>query len=188
VDKKADGKNYAIPPDNPFVGRKAALPEIYSYGHRNIWRMAFDRKTGDFWAGEVGQNLFEEINIIKKGGNYGWRRRESLHPFSPTGVGVNEDMIDPIWEYHHEVGKSITGGHVYRGRRVPELDGHYVYGDYVTSKIWALKYDESKGRVVANRPLQDPTKPVYSFGEDEKGELYLLTASINGKGIYWLKK
>ena len=188
VNKKADGKNYAIPPDNPFVGTKDARPEIFAYGFRNLWRMSFDRKTGDFWAGEVGQNLFEEIVRVQKGGNYGWRRRESLHPFGPTGVGVNDKMIEPIWEYHHEVGKSITGGHVYRGNRVPELDGHYIYGDYVTSKIWALKFDESKARVVANRPLKDPTKPVYSFGEDEKGELYLLTASINGKGIYWLKK
>ncbi|MFM8274574.1 MAG: PQQ-dependent sugar dehydrogenase, partial [Gemmata sp.] len=109
IDKKDAGKNYAVPKDNPFVGKKGAREEIWAYGIRNIWRMSFDRKTGKLWAGEVGQNLYEEINIIEKGGNYGWSLRESLHPFGPKGVRENKDMVDPIWEYHHDVGKSITG-------------------------------------------------------------------------------
>jgi glucose/arabinose dehydrogenase len=183
VDRKDEGKAYAIPKDNPFVEVKDALPEVWAYGLRNIWRMSFDRKTGKLWAGEVGQNLYEEINIIEKGGNYGWSKRESLHPFSTDGVDVNKNMIDPIWEYHHSVGRSITGGHVYRGKRFPELDGHYLYGDFVTSKIWALRYDDAKKRVVANRPIRDLGLPILSFGEDEQGELYLLTSTITGQSV-----
>ena len=184
IDKKDEGKNYAIPKDNPFVGKEGARGEIWAYGLRNVWRMAFDRKTGKLWASDVGQNLYEEIDIIEKGGNYGWSIREGLHPFSPAGVGPRADLIDPIWEYHHDVGKSLTGGNVYRGKLIPELDGHYLYGDYITNKLWALKYDEAKKRVVANRPIPDPGQPVMSFGEDEPGEVYFLTASASGKGIY----
>jgi glucose/arabinose dehydrogenase len=183
VDHKDEGKNYAVPKDNPFVGKKDALPEIWAYGLRNIWRMSFDRKTGHLWASDVGQNLYEEIDIIVKGGNYGWSLREGLHPFSDKGVDVNKNMIEPIWEYHHAVGKSLTGGHVYRGKRLPELDGYYLYGDYITTKIWGLKYDEAKKRVVANRPIQDPNAAILSFGEDEQGEVYLLTTTVSGQGI-----
>jgi glucose/arabinose dehydrogenase len=188
VNAKADGKNYAIPKDNPFVGVKDARPEVYAYGFRNIWRMGFDRKTGQLWAADVGQNLYEEVNVVRKGGNYGWNRREALHPFGARGTGPRKDLIDPVWEYHHDVGKSVTGGTVYRGGRVPELDGYYVYGDYVSSRIWALKYDEAKGRVVENRSIKGPGLPVYSFGEDERGEMYMLTASTSGRGIYWFGK
>lgn len=183
VDKKDEAKPYAVPKDNPFVGKSDALPEIWAYGIRNFWRMSFDRKTGKLWAGEVGQNLYEEINIVEKGGNYGWSKRESLHPFSKDGVDVNKDMIDPIWEYHHNIGKSITGGHVYRGKNLPELDGYYLYGDYISNKIWALKYDESKKRVVENRTIKDTNVPILSFGEDEAGEVYLLTTTISGRGV-----
>ncbi|HXD88705.1 MAG TPA: PQQ-dependent sugar dehydrogenase [Urbifossiella sp.] len=188
INSKAEGLPYGIPKDNPFVGVKDARAEIYALGVRNPWRIAFDRKTGQLWAGDVGQNLYEEIDIIVKGGNYGWNRREGLHPFGALGVGPRKDLIDPIWEYHHDVGKSITGGTVYRGSRVPELDGHYIYGDYVSSRVWALKYDEGLKRVTGNRSIKDPNRPVYSFGEDEKGELYMLTASRDGKGIYWFSK
>ena len=183
VDHKDAGKSYAVPKDNPFVGKKDALPEIWAYGLRNVWRMAFDRKTGKLWASDVGQNLYEEIDIIEKGGNYGWSIREGLHPFSIDGVGPRKDLIDPIWEYHHNVGKSLTGGTVYRGKLLPELDGHYLYGDYITNKIWALRYDDAKKRVVANRGIQDANVPILSFGEDEQGEVYLLTTTISGRGI-----
>jgi glucose/arabinose dehydrogenase len=185
VDHKDEGKPYAIPKDNPFVGKQGALPEIYAYGLRNVWRMAFDRKTGVLWASDVGQNLYEEIDHIVADGNYGWNLREGLHPFSNKGVGPRPDLIEPIWEYHHDVGKSLTGGAVYRGKRLPELDGHYLYADYVTAKIWALQYDATKKRVVANRPIRDPNVPVMSFGEDEQGELYFMTFSPNGKGLHW---
>jgi glucose/arabinose dehydrogenase len=184
VDHKSKSLPYAIPKDNPFVARIDARPEIWAYGLRNVWRMAFDRKTGALWAADVGQNLYEEIDLIVSGGNYGWNRREGLHPFGARGAGVRKDLIDPIWEYHHDVGKSITGGLVYRGERLPELQGCYLYADYVSARIWALRYDEGQRRVVANRPLRDPNVPVMSFGEDEKGEAYFLTYSSTGQGIY----
>jgi glucose/arabinose dehydrogenase len=184
VDHKDEGKGYAIPKDNPFVGRKDAKPEIYCYGLRNPWRIAFDRKTGRLWGGDVGQNLWEEIDHLVAGGNYGWNRREGLHPFGAKGTGPRPEFVEPIWEYHHDVGKSITGGTVYRGTRVPELEGHYLYADYVTNKLWALKYDEKAKRVVANHPIPDKGVPVMSFGEDEPGDVYFMTYTASGRGIY----
>ncbi len=186
VDHKSDGRNYAIPKDNPFVGRTvpagprgAMIPvreETYAYGFRNIWRMSFDSKTGTLWAADVGQNLWEEINIVKPGGNYGWNIRESNHWFRPDGNDApRADMIDPIYEYPHSIGKSITGGSVYRGSRVPELVGKYVYADYVSTLLWALEYDEKSGKVVANYSLSSDKMPVMSFGEDEKGDVYFTT-------------
>lgn len=187
VNSKSTTKPYGIPADNPFVKDASALPEIYAYGLRNIWRFAFDRKTGQLWAGEVGQNLFEEISLINAGGNYGWNIRESLHPFGNKGVSEREDLIDPIWEYHHDLGKSITGGVVYRGKQVPAAEGAYIYADYVTTRMWALKYDADKKRVVANQPIKN-SLTILSFGEDQDGEVYALTASPTGKGIYKLSK
>ncbi|HZY87820.1 MAG TPA: PQQ-dependent sugar dehydrogenase [Gemmataceae bacterium] len=184
VGRKGEGKPYAIPKDNPFVGRAGAKPEVWAYGLRNVWRMAFDRKTGRLWAADVGQNLYEEIDLLSAGGNFGWNLREGLHPFGAKGVGPRPGLIDPIWEYHHDVGKSITGGHVYRGTRLPELDGHYLYADYVTGKIWGLRYDDGKKRVVANRPIRDRGLPIMSFGEDERGDAYLMTYAVSGKCIY----
>jgi glucose/arabinose dehydrogenase/sugar lactone lactonase YvrE len=184
VGRKGESKPYAIPKDNPFVGRAGARPEVWAYGLRNVWRMAFDRKTGRLWAADVGQNLYEEINLLSPGGNYGWNVREALHPFGAKGSGPRPGLIDPIWEYHHDVGKSITGGQVYRGTRLPELDGHYLYADYVTGKIWALRYDGGKKRVVANRPIRDRALPILSFGEDERGDVYLMTFAVSGKCLY----
>lgn len=188
VDRKGEGTPYAIPKDNPFVGKADARPEIYAYGLRNPWRISFDRKTGVCWCADVGQNLWEEINHLTLGGNFGWARREGLHPFGAKGTGPKPEYIDPIWEYHHDVGKSITGGHVYRGTRAPELEGHYLYADYVTNKLWALKYDDKEKRVVANRPIPDKGVPVLSFGEDEPGDVYFMTYSASGKGIYRFTK
>lgn len=188
VDRKGEGTPYAIPKDNPFIGRKGARPEIWAYGLRNVWRMAFDRTTGRLWAADVGQNLFEEIDLIEKGGNYGWRRREGLHPFDAKGMTRRPEWIDPIWEYHHDVGRSITGGPVYRGSRLPELVGHYLYADYVSGKIWALRYDEQAKRVTANRTIRDRNVPILSFGEDHRGEVYLLAVAADGRGIYTLRR
>jgi glucose/arabinose dehydrogenase len=184
INGKGDTTKYAVPKDNPFVGKGDARGEIYAMGVRNPWRMAFDRKTGQGWFGEVGQDLWEEVNLLEKGANYGWRRRESLHPFGADGTGSPAGYTEPIWEYHHDVGKSITGGHVYRGKALPELDGMYLYADYVSGKLWALKYDEAKKRVVANRPITSKNLPIMSYGEDEDGEVYLMTYAANGKGVY----
>ncbi len=173
VDRQEGSLPYAIPADNPFVGHKGfARPEIWAYGLRNVWRPTFDRKTGTLWAADVGQNLWEEINIIQRGGNYGWNLREGRHPFGPGGFAESPEMIEPIWEYPHEVGKSITGGHVYRGSKVPALQGCYLYGDYVTGQVWALKYDAEKNQVVSNRTIREKGSPLISFGEDDQGEVY----------------
>jgi len=174
VDHRDPGLRYAIPKDNPFLARDAARGEIWAYGLRNVWRFSFDRQTGECWAGDVGQNLWEEINLIRRGGNYGWSIREAMHPFGPDGVGTRDELIDPIWEYHHDTGKSITGGHVYRGKQVPQLEGAYLYADYVSGRIWALWYDSDAQRVTANRPIEGNIFPIFSFGEDEQGEVYYL--------------
>lgn len=174
VDHKDAGKNYAIPKDNPWVGQKDAAPEAYAMGIRNSWRISFDRKTGALWCADVGQDLWEEINIITKGGNYGWSLREGLHKFK-DGADARPDLIDPIWEYHHSIGKSITGGVVYRGKKLPELEGCYLYGDFVSGKLWALKYDDKAKKVIANYSLQGDNLPVMTYGEDEAGEVYFTT-------------
>ena len=184
VDRHDPGRKYAIPKDNPYVGREGALPEIYATGFRNIWRLAFDRATGDLWLADVGQDLWEEIHIVTKGSNFGWSVREGTHPFGNTPQPADVPLTEPIWEYDHRVGKSITGGHVYRGSAVPELVGHYVYGDYIAGKIWALKYDKATGRVIQNMALGWNGLPVLAFGEDEDGELYVTTKSATGQGIY----
>jgi glucose/arabinose dehydrogenase len=195
VDRKDPGLKYGIPKDNPFIDRLAnkvpiALPEIYAYGIRNIWRMSFDRLTGTLWAADVGQNLWEEIDLIVKGGNYGWNLRESKHEFAPNSTSNGSGLIEPIFEYNHDVGKSITGGHVYRGKKFPELAGHYLYADYVSGRIWALKYDETKKAVVANRsiPYEGAALAVISFGEDETGEAYFTVVTPTGRGIYTFQK
>jgi glucose/arabinose dehydrogenase len=175
VDNKDPGRDYAIPKDNPFVGQPGKRGEIWAYGIRNVWRIAFDRQTDLLWAGDVGQNLWEEIDLITRGGNYGWNLREGKHPFAPNGGAPRSDLIDPVWEYHHDVGKSITGGHVYRGRLVPELDGAYIYADFVSGQIWALWYDPEKKQVTANRTILPKGLPVMSFGEDDGGEVYFVT-------------
>lgn len=175
-DHRSVALEYRIPADNPFVGNgPLARGEIWAYGLRNVWRMAFDRQTGTLWAGDPGQNRWEEIDLIVKGGNYGWNLREGAHPFGPRGAERRGDLIDPIFEYHHDVGKSIIGGNVYRGKLRPELAGGYLYADYVTGQVWALWYDEERKAVTANRPISGNTMPIVSFGEDEQGETYFMT-------------
>ena len=185
VDRKDPGKNYAIPDDNPFVNTKqGARGEIWAYGLRNVWRLGFDRQTGDLWVTDVGQDLWEEINLVKRGGNYGWNLREGTHTFGSRGSVPNKKLEDPIWEYDHEIGKSITGGYVYRGKRLPQLQGKFLYADYVSGRLWALEYDRKGKRVIANYGLHSDRKPVISFGEDETGEVYFMVVSNDGRGIY----
>ncbi len=175
VDAKDEGLAYAVPKDNPFVGEKGACPEIWAYGIRNIWRLSFDDKTGALWAADVGQDIWEEINLIERGGNYGWNLREGMHKFRANGSGPDPKYIEPIWEYHHDLGRSITGGHVYRGKAVPALAGKYVYADYIRGTVWALDYDAATKKVKSNREISGNVAPVVSFGEDEAGELYFTT-------------
>jgi quinoprotein glucose dehydrogenase len=178
VDKKDTGKPYAIPKDNPFANEKNAKGEIFAYGLRNVWGMNFDSKTGQLWAADVGQDVWEEIDIIVKGGNYGWNLREAMHKFTLAGGGSDprKDLIEPIYEYHHDLGKSITGGFVYRGKKLPELVGWYLYADYLAPKVWALKYDE-KTKTVSNRTLDYVGSGTFiAFGNDADGEAYITDA------------
>ena len=184
VDHNDPGMAYAIPQDNPFVDtvvtvdgqEKQARGEIWAHGLRNVWRLTFDRETGTLWAADVGQDIWEEVNIIQRGGNYGWNLREGRHRFRAQGAEASKNLIEPIWEYHHEIGKSITGGMVYRGSRLPELRGAYLCADYVSGKLWALRYDEERKDLtdVNSIPTQN-NPPIVTFGEDEAGEVYFST-------------
>jgi glucose/arabinose dehydrogenase len=178
IDVSEEGK-YTVPNDNPFVGDSSYAPEIWASGLRNPWRFSFDRETGVCYAGDVGQGKWEEIDVIVKGGNYGWRIREGAHSFNDKDTKPKEELIDPIAEYARDKGISVTGGYVYRGKLFPEWKGVYFYGDYSSGRIWALKYDEKAGK-----PLWVQEIPVTiaggrgrpqisSFGEDKDGELYI---------------
>lgn len=167
VDHADTNRPYVVPPDNPFVNDKTARPEIWAYGLRNVWRMSFDRQTGELWAGDVGQDKWEEIDIITRGGNYGWNIREGAHPFS-TAVS-RTILIDPVIEYGRNQGASVIGGYVYRGARFPDLNGVYLYGDYVTGTIWGLRY--AGGKVTESRTLLEQPNNISSFGEDSNGEI-----------------
>ncbi|MCE9583276.1 MAG: PQQ-dependent sugar dehydrogenase, partial [Planctomycetes bacterium] len=169
VDHTDGAKPYAIPKDNPFVKTPDARPETWAYGLRNVWRMSFDRKTGELWAGDVGQDKFEEIDLIVKGGNYGWRIREGLHGFSDDDSKAT--LIDPVIEYSHKEGQSITGGFVYRGKAMKNMEGAYIYADYVSGTIWALRHDGTK--VTAWKEVLRQPKNIASFGEDPDGEIYV---------------
>jgi glucose/arabinose dehydrogenase len=201
VDSKGEKTAYGIPDDNPFVavmaenGGKPPRPsgvrrEIWAYGLRNPWRMSFDRRTGRLWIADVGQDLWEEINLGVKGANYGWSLREANQPYAPTNTSTGPGFVDPVWQYAHDIGKSITGGNVYRGKKLPELDGCYLYADYVSGRLWALGIDETTGRAVSNRPIPHDREglPVLSFGEDEDGEVYFSILSPDGRGIYTFRR
>lgn len=186
VDHQQPGLKYAIPADNPFVGQKGVPGEIFAYGIRNPWRVAFDKATGELWLADVGQDLWEEIDIIRKGGNYGWSVREGNAAFGNAPGAEKVETIDPVWEYDHRIGKSITGGHVYRGKQIPDLVGHYLYGDYISGKIWALQLDPTTHKVVRNMALPWNGLNVLAFGEDEAGESFVTTPSQKGESIYRL--
>ncbi|MFQ5571122.1 MAG: PQQ-dependent sugar dehydrogenase, partial [Rhodothermales bacterium] len=173
VDTPSGGRNYGIPSDNPFVGNTEGFrEEIYAYGLRNPWRFSFDADTGRLWAADVGQDDFEEVDIIESGGNYGWNTMEGFHCFRPSSGCNQNGLALPVWEYAHQGGRrSVTGGFVYRGTNVPELAGHYVYADFITGQIWALEYDGQQ--VVQNTELRDTNLPISAFGVDERHELYL---------------
>lgn len=182
VDSASEGLNYSIPSDNPFVDNAQGYrEEIFAYGLRNPWRFSFDPLTGWLWAADVGQNRIEEIDIIEKGKNYGWNIMEGSLCYSPS-TGCNQTGLElPIWEYNHSLGFSVTGGFVYRGLRLNELKGAYIYGDYGSGRIWALWYNGTSEPV--NVELVDTALSIPSFGVDEMGEIYI--CSFDGK-IYQL--
>jgi len=164
---------YAIPRDNPFAvsgGRK----EIFAYGLRNPWRFSFDRETGALFAGDVGQNRREEIDIVERGKNYGWNIMEGMLCFKPEKNCNQKGLALPILDYPQSQGYSVIGGYVYRGKLIQELKGVYVYGDYGSGFIWGLKYD-STGRTATSDVLIDSHLPISSFGEDTDGELYVVS-------------
>jgi glucose/arabinose dehydrogenase len=184
VDKKSGDKKYSIPSDNPFVNVAGAKPEIFAFGFRNPWRIAFDKATGKLWLGDVGQELWEEIDIVEKGGNYGWSSREGTKAFSNRTSHEKFPPRDPVWEYDHGVGKSITGGRVFRSSRVPQLNGKYLYADYVSGGIWALSCDHSTGKATRNEEIAPGGIPVVAFGEDESGEVFYMTDNGHATCIF----
>lgn len=166
-------QGYSVPNDNPFVGRPAteALTEIWAYGFRNPFRFSFDRSTGELWAGDVGQNAWEEVNVVTKGGNYGWNVMEGAHCYRSTPCDMS-GLIPPVVEYPtREPGCAVTGGYVYRGASIPGLAGVYLYADFCSGIIWGLRRID--GRVVAARQLLDTDLQISSFGQDLAGELYI---------------
>lgn len=164
--------SYAVPEDNPFVGVEGARTEIWAYGLRNPWRFSFDGETGELWAGDVGQNKLEEVDIIKAGGNYGWNIMEGSSCFRDSGCDSDELAL-PVAEYGRDGGCSVTGGYVYRGSRIPSLVGAYLYGDFCTGRIWALRYEG--GRVVKQALIADTDLQISSFAEGPDGEVYVLS-------------
>ncbi len=171
-------RNYAIPPTNPFVGTTGD-DEIWAYGLRNPWRCAFDRETGDLWIADVGQNAIEEIDFqpanSNGGENYGWRCYEGNNPFNTAGCPSQSSMVFPIHTYTHSAGNcSITGGEVYRGCAIPELDGTYFFADFCSSKVWSMKYDGVNVTDFTDRTSElGAGFSISSFGTDAFGEIYI---------------
>lgn len=192
VDHPESPKKYGIPKDNP--ARRSAkfrnwASEVYCIGLRNVWKFTFDRETGVCWAGDVGQNIWEEVVIVTNGGNYGWSVEEAFHPFKPNQKRDSASKLTPpVIEYKHDVGQSITGGYVYRGKAIPELFGAYVYGDFQSGRVWALR--EKDGKAIESREVIDLKKErpiqISAFGQDPQGELYLL--GLNDGKIHKLVK
>ncbi|NWW60939.1 HIPL2 protein, partial [Ifrita kowaldi] len=196
--RSPDGKPYRIPPDNPFVSDPKARPEVYAYGVRNMWRCAVDRGDpvtkkgrGRIFCGDVGQNRFEEIDLLVKGGNYGWRAKEGFECYD-TKLCHNSSLDDilPIFAYGRSVGKSVTGGFVYRGCESPNLNGLYIFGDFMNGRLMALQEDEKTSKwkkqdicIGSTTACAFPgmissySKFIISFAEDEAGELYFMSTS-----------
>jgi glucose/arabinose dehydrogenase len=168
VDQHTDSKCYVVPHDNPFVSNKNVRQEIWAYGLRNPWRMSFDKETGKLWVADVGQNQWEEIDVIQKGKNYGWNYREGSHEFIQSNT--TETFEDPVFEYGRTDGGSITGGHVYRGKKIPHLIGSYIFSDYLSRRTWTLSHAGQEGEIVQRIAKKTPIS-ISSFGETPKGEI-----------------
>lgn len=174
-------KPYGIPKDNPFVATKGAKPEIWAYGLRNPWRFSFDRGSGKLFCGDVGQNKYEEINIIERGKNYGWRIMEGLHCFNPSSQCPQDGLVMPIAEYDRSEGSSVTGGYVYRGKAMPYWVGTYIFADW-RGALFQLKFN---GHKWDRKPLEVDyanfkNLNINSLAEDAEGELYLVVQDLDG--------
>jgi glucose/arabinose dehydrogenase len=168
------GDPYGIPLDNPFA-KEGGRAEIYALGLRNPWRFSFDLKTGNLWVADVGQYKWEEINLVSRGGNYGWRVMEGAHCFHPSTDCQTTPFNMPLYEYSHEKGRcSIIGGYSYRGQAIPSLTGTYVYGDFCSGEIFALRHSPRDQSLNEARLILKTSLHISSFGEDESGELYVL--------------
>ena len=169
-----DGLAYSVPGDNPFVGVAGFREEIWAYGFRNPWRFSFDSQTGELWVGDVGQNRWEEVDNVVKGGNYGWTVMEGPQCFRPSQSCDQTGLELPIASYPNPgQGCSITGGYVYRSTRLASLTGAYIYGEFCSGSIWLLRHDGqelTEHALLVGSPLQ-----ISSFGEDQRGELYILS-------------
>jgi len=166
--------HYKIPPDNPFAGNSSGWKEeIWALGMRNPWRWSFDPPTGALWVGDVGQDVREEIDIVTRGGNYGWNITEGEICRPPASSCDTTGLIFPIKDYPHTLGNAITGGYVYRGTRTPFLTGAYIYGDYGSGRIWMLRY--ANGAIAADSMLTQAPFEISSFGTDEFNELYIVS-------------
>jgi glucose/arabinose dehydrogenase len=174
------GDTYAVPPANPFLNAPGAPPEKYAYGLRNPWRFSFDSVTGDLWAGDVGQDKWEEIDRIVSGGNYGWSIMEGFECYRTPNCDQT-NLILPRAAYGHDVGCAIIGGYVYRGAAMPELQGWLVYGDYCSGRVWALDTTSNSAPVL----LAEPGHPITSFGVLPNGEIVVISFD---KAVYQLER
>jgi glucose/arabinose dehydrogenase len=168
-------KGFRNPPDNPFPER----PEVYAYGLRNPWRFSIDLPTGKIIAGDVGQDQYEEITYIHKGQNHGWNIMEGLHCYSPRANCNKKNIVMPVYEYDHSEGQSVIGGFIYRGSMIKSLYGKYIFGDYMSGKIWGIILDQPQPTAVE---IIDTGFFISSFGIDENNEIYVL--SINRGKVY----
>ena len=175
------GTGYTVPPDNPFVGQADARSEIWSYGLRNPWRFTFDPSTGDLYIADVGQNAWEEVDVVTQAGgagrglNFGWNVTEGNHCYS--SVNCNQAALTPpVLEYSHDEGCSISGGFVYRGAAIPALQGHYFYADYCRGWVRSFRFQDGQALEPQQWSALAPGGSIPSFGQDAAGELYILTA------------
>lgn len=184
VDHPSNGKHYGIPADNPFIGRTDAAPEVFARGLRNVWRMSFDRKTGELYAGDVGQNAWEEIDIVTKGGNFGWRCREGFHGTEgvPDSSEASAKFIEPLVAYPRREGVSVTGGYVYRGAEYPEMNGIYFYADYQMGTMWGLRAEG--GKLVTPPVVVGGVRGFHpaSFGEAPDGSIFVCGTNKGADG------
>ncbi len=172
VDHRDGDRPYAVPPDNPFLGRAEFLPEIWAYGFREPWRFSFDPVTRDLWVGDVGQDRYEEVDIVRRGENYGWNVYEGFEPFSNRYRREEETYVPPVFAYGRKYGAAVTGGSVYRANPRSTFHGVYIFGDYESLRVVGLTQEKRVLKSV--RQIATAPQRIVSFGQDLAGDLYLV--------------